>query len=218
MHPLAPHETLIEKAIDEFNPPTYAYLLGPDILVHPINTAGSDNHTTVKVAFPNSSGWVYWFNTSQVYRGSYMHALFLITSSNTIGTGGSEANLSVPLWESPVFHRTGAIIPLNNPRNASELHVHVFYPKPGQSHQFDIRTNDYAAAAGLGLRLSFEHHEKEVVLNASAHHTFSVQWHLHGLDVQKDCFQSNWRRESTSIIIPTDVNKGSQIRVPVAAQ
>ena len=53
LNPLAPHETFIEKDIDDFRPPTLDYLLGKDILVSPIinnSTNTKVNIITVEVA------------------------------------------------------------------------------------------------------------------------------------------------------------------------
>lgn len=77
---------IFHQLIDDFHPPTYNYLLGEDILVAPVYT----NTSEVKVAFPASSNWVYWWNHSLVYKG-----------------GSSHTFTSVPLDEYTVFFRNG---------------------------------------------------------------------------------------------------------------
>ena len=91
--PLAKHESYIDRLVDLFEPATYAYLLGRDILVTPI----VDNKTDiVKVDFPAGSNWVSWFNASLSY------------------TGGTTAHISFAnLTDFPVYHRSGALLPLN---------------------------------------------------------------------------------------------------------
>lgn len=49
LQPLAPHESLINKAVDLFHPSTYAYLLGNDILVSPITANSTNGRTETEV-------------------------------------------------------------------------------------------------------------------------------------------------------------------------
>lgn len=65
-----------------------AYLLGPDILVFPMLEEGTSRH----VVFPEGSQWVYLFDKTTVY------------------DGGTEATITVPLSEFPVFVRKGSRI------------------------------------------------------------------------------------------------------------
>ncbi|KAL5473375.1 hypothetical protein EMCRGX_G027852 [Ephydatia muelleri] len=89
--PLAKHSSFIDKLIDDFNPDTYNYLLGPNILVAPITS----NDSTVNITFPVGSSWIYWWDHSKVYQG------------------GSALQLTaVPLEEFPVFFKNGTFLPL----------------------------------------------------------------------------------------------------------
>ena len=74
------------QIIDDFNPDTYNYLLGPSILVAPIIS----NDSTVSITFPVGSNWVYWWDHSKVYQGG---STFQLTA--------------VPLEEFPVFFKNG---------------------------------------------------------------------------------------------------------------
>eukprot|EP00731_Ephydatia_muelleri_P029081 Em0020g725a len=89
--PLAKHSSFIDKLIDDFNPDTYNYLLGPNILVAPITS----NDSTANITFPVGSSWIYWWDHSKVYQG------------------GSTLQLTaVPLEEFPVFFKNGTFLPL----------------------------------------------------------------------------------------------------------
>lgn len=71
LHPLAPHNSTLEDLVDEFNPPTYCYLLGDRILVAPVlaNTTAATGTAPSDVTFPTSGSWSYFFNTSLNYTG-----------------------------------------------------------------------------------------------------------------------------------------------------
>lgn len=75
--------------IDLFNPSTYNYLLGKDILVAPII---SNDTVSFKVDLPKESNWIYWWN----------HSMIGIGGSSVIFTHG------IPLNEFPVFFRNGS--------------------------------------------------------------------------------------------------------------
>ena len=77
------------QLIDKFQPDTYNYLLGQDILVAPVTS----DPAKVIVTFPKNGSqetqWIYWFNHSQIYNG------------------GDKASFTIPLEELTVFLRTG---------------------------------------------------------------------------------------------------------------
>jgi alpha-D-xyloside xylohydrolase len=66
----------------------YRYLLGPDIFVAPMIKTGTQR----TVAFPAGDDWVYLFDKTKVH------------------TGGSSANLTIPIDEYPVFLKKGSSI------------------------------------------------------------------------------------------------------------
>ena len=57
---------MIPQVIDDFTPPTYNYLLGKDVFVAPIYSAGVDA-TPLSLALPDSRSWVYWWDHDKVF-------------------------------------------------------------------------------------------------------------------------------------------------------
>jgi len=71
-------------------PHGWDYMLWTDIFVAPV----VEDTLFRVVTFPSGNDWIYWFDSSKVYKG------------------GSTANLTMPLAEFPAFHRKGALLAL----------------------------------------------------------------------------------------------------------
>lgn len=88
IQPLARRQMFITKNY----PNNWGYILGKDFLVYPIlNDAG-----VVEIDFPAKSSWIYYFNTTKVYKGK------------------TSIEVMVPLDQSPIFMRNGSVIPTTN--------------------------------------------------------------------------------------------------------
>jgi hypothetical protein len=94
--PLAPYSYL-------FDPATYDYLLGPDILVCPVTES---NITSRAVTFPSGNNWVDWWDSSHVFQG------------------GSTVEYATPLNRFPVFRRVGSMIPFR----VNSVELSTVYP------------------------------------------------------------------------------------------
>jgi hypothetical protein len=94
------------------NPTTLAYLLGQDILVHPI-TLDIDNRTAsavVKVDFPELSDVI---PSTTVAPGTEWLDWWEPTNAKKAHKAGESKTLVVPIDSFPVFVRKGAFIPLH---------------------------------------------------------------------------------------------------------
>lgn len=94
------------------NPTTLAYLLGPDILVHPI-TLDVDNRTasaTVRVTFPELAAVI---PSTQAAPGTQWLDWWEPTSPKKAHKAGEAKTLVVPIESFPVYVRKGAFIPLH---------------------------------------------------------------------------------------------------------
>uniref|UniRef100_A0A6B2L112 DUF5110 domain-containing protein n=1 Tax=Arcella intermedia TaxID=1963864 RepID=A0A6B2L112_9EUKA len=69
---------------------SWDYMLWKDLFIAPIVATGNSR----EIDFPEGNDWIYWFNTSQIYKG------------------GSSQTLDIPLAEFPAFHRVGSMLPL----------------------------------------------------------------------------------------------------------
>jgi len=70
---------------------SWDYMLWTDLFIAPI----VEDSLERKIEFPDKNDWVYWFDSSKVYKG------------------GSEQKFNIPMNQYPVYHRKGSIIPLN---------------------------------------------------------------------------------------------------------
>jgi alpha-glucosidase (family GH31 glycosyl hydrolase) len=95
--------------MDFFNKTDYSYLLGPDLFVAPFLVEG----TSITVNFPEGSNWVYLYDNAQVF------------------TGGTQATLTVPYTEYPVFIRQGTYPLAVADRSIPAAMVHI-YPNPSE--------------------------------------------------------------------------------------
>ncbi|XP_065193896.1 uncharacterized protein LOC135825085 [Sycon ciliatum] len=193
--PLAPHQDFVDKLIDEFNPPTYNYMLGPDILVAPITSDPAQVSVTFPQISTKSNGgdggggggvdekdtYVAWWNRSLTYRA---------------GDTAEFHNVSLDVFT--VFHRTGSLFPLRPAAMASHqpfsnkpctdvLELHVYNPTATSPFPVQVVTNDdrpglVAAYWRDPLAKSTGQHglnSSGIHFTITAHPTLSVSIHVH---------------------------------------
>lgn len=124
----------------------YQYMYGDSFLVAPIyeNTSADEQGNDIRneIYLPKGSRWIDYF-TGDVYDGGQMLN-----------------NFDAPIWKTPVFVRSGAIIPVNNPNNNPKDIDHTlrkisFYPD-GES-QFTLIEDD-------GLSMDYTNGERASTL------------------------------------------------------
>ncbi|EDQ92110.1 uncharacterized protein MONBRDRAFT_22946 [Monosiga brevicollis MX1] len=161
LHPMAPYDSLIDKIIDDFNPPTYAYLLGDRIFVNPINEAGDGQSTRVTFTLPNDSSWVSFVNASDRY------------------SPGAQVTKNFSLAEFPVYQRAGYIVPRNAPRETSRITLSVAVDPSVRSDMFALRTSESAPHQGHGCEVTYTWKDDFTMeLTVSQHQTLSFEWAL----------------------------------------
>lgn len=103
-----------EPLMQFFNKNDYSFMLGPDIFVAPVLSAGG----SVNVDFPAGDNWVYLFD------------------STVVKTGGSSETIVFPLSEYPVYVRENSTYDINDPglissvaENVTEINFSL-YPNP----------------------------------------------------------------------------------------
>ena len=82
------------------NPDTFCYTLNGTLLICPVTEASSDNSTfatAVKVIFPPTGKWSFWFDSGEVH------------------AGGTSLTLLVPFQQAAVFQQVGSLLPLEIP-------------------------------------------------------------------------------------------------------
>jgi alpha-glucosidase len=119
------------------------YLLGPDLLVAPVISAG----VTARHVYLPAGGWYEW-HTDQAHSGG----IFLLAET--------------PLDRIPIFARAGAVIPMwpEAPASTDGFHpdvveLHLFVPTVAGTSRSFMQEDDgltFAAAEGARYRTSFE--------------------------------------------------------------
>lgn len=110
-----------ERSLMEFfNDVDYSFMLGPDLFVAPFIAEG----TSITVNFPAGDDWVCLYNESQVH------------------VGGTQAVLTVPYTEFPVFIRQGSS-PLGLSEEAAAFNIH---PNPSDG---PVRINAQDVITGI---------------------------------------------------------------------
>ncbi len=96
--------------MDFFNKTDYSFMFGPDLFVAPFFVEG----TLIDITFPQGENWVYMYNNSLVYEG------------------GTQATLTIPYSEYPVFIRQGTY-PLGiDSEIVSKGNTFQVYPNPSE--------------------------------------------------------------------------------------
>lgn len=148
------------------NPTTLAYLLGEDILVHPI-TMDVENRTTtavVRVAFPEVKDVI---PSTKVAAGTVWLDWWEPTNSKKAHAAGETTVSVVPITSFPVYVRKGAFIPLHPLNYARQdlsvedlllessthvgmdtVHFTWFAPGPGQAAEYVLRES---VSEGTGM-------------------------------------------------------------------
>jgi hypothetical protein len=161
-------------------PSTYSYLLGADILVHPVvaDTVVGDL-APVTLTFPAAGGspvtWLDWWRP--------------IDTSRAHLSGEEESKTLVRLDEYPVFVRRGALLPLDEEYDASsavasDVQFTWFGPVGGSSAQSDVLE---PLELGPGMRCEAALSADGVFSGSiSAHPTRKAGWTIVGVSEPSD--------------------------------
>nr|WNS50071.1 alpha-glucosidase [Halisarca dujardinii] len=171
IHPLAKHDSFINKAIDLFHPSTFNYLLGSSFLVVPISAEGG----SAEVTFPDGH-WVARWNTSSMYKG---------------GETASFKNLPLEIF--PVFLKTNGLIPLRITPMTPVLgkfpclHDKLRFVLHRPSHTLHPVKSSVIEDQGTGLE-AYHWMDKAGMLhiNATAHPTMVVVVEIHGCQTARE--------------------------------